>query len=91
MIRQKCVPFWGERGSSQVIERAGTSENHIRFISSDDMREYRWKEVWKRKKEKIYRLSILMPVNSCATDLISFTPKAVCTCSISSWVAASHI
>jgi hypothetical protein len=50
-----------------------------------------WEPVTIKKERKNYRLSILMPVKSCATDLMSFTPKAVCTCSSSSWFAASHI
>jgi len=38
-----------------------------------------------------YRLSMLMPVKSCATSRISFTPNAVWTCESSIWFAASHI
>ena len=40
---------------------------------------------------KIYRLSMLMPLKSCATSLISRTPNAVWTEFSSSAFAASHI
>jgi len=38
-----------------------------------------------------YRLSMLIPVKSCATSRISLTPKAVWTLVSSSWFAASHM